>query len=123
MNGYDPRVLLAERSRMMDGLKLALDQTRTFNRYCEHLRYLLLATGDSEKVCHDGRTRLTRSYSALSQIDETVGREVQSANLWIKNDQIYQISRVNEYVNKIKEWNDRGESRWLLKTDRDCYQP
>jgi hypothetical protein len=120
INGYDPRVLIAEMNRTMDHLSLAFDQTRTFNRYCEYMRYLLVTTPKTESLCAQNKKTLQGHYSEIAALDTDIAQRIVDANLWEKTPVVYQTSRVSEYANHIKSWNDRGESKWYLKFDSRC---
>ena len=115
--GHDNRVLLAEIEKINESLKLALDQTKTFHRYCEFIKYMMNATPETDLLCIKNRKKISEKYLELANTDQEAKEKLSKCKLWKKDDLIIQTSRVSEYSDHIHAWNNRGDERWCLKND------
>lgn len=111
----DKRIFLAEQNRVIEKLKLALDQTKTFGRYCDYIKYMMLGTVETEQICIENTDELKGKYSALVSYDQKLAELINKANLWERGAQIIQKSRVQEFSQHIENWNQRGDLRWRLR--------
>jgi hypothetical protein len=116
----DKRIKIGSDMRIQSQLNLLFSQTRTFHRYCEYTRYILLATPTTQEECAKGRAEIQAMYLDIQTKNPELKAKIESAQLWPMSSEVYQTSRVSEYSNHINEWNMRGEKRWCLKTDQNC---
>ena len=121
-------VRIAEAYRLKTQLEHAFDQSRVIRRYCEYVTYTLLITDELRELCLDLKEDLKEDYADLVKDFPLYGDGLREANLWPEDSEgytgcktaVYQTSRVDEYADKINEWNARKAERWCKSSDQWC---
>ncbi|MFZ4715878.1 MAG: hypothetical protein ACOYL6_19300 [Bacteriovoracaceae bacterium] len=114
-NKVEKRIFLSALKDVRLELDLALTQTKTLDRYCHFMNYMLLITDKTNRICSEAKDDLTGRYSEASGLDSLTQNYIASHFKWMESDGNYQSSRVKDYSIHLEEWIERGNERWELK--------
>lgn len=96
-------------------LELAITQTKTLDRYCHFMNYMLITTKAAQPMCEESKIELKLGYELLSKLDGLTKDYITKKLTWLVMDGNYQSSRVTDFSIMLRAWLEEGDSRWELK--------
>ena len=115
----DKRLFYADLKNVQTDLDLSLAQTKTIDRYCDFMNYMLLTNKKTANTCSIAKNELIEMYDDAAKTDSVLKKYVGENLSWLEaNSNNYLSSRVQDYSLLLQEWLARGDERWELKPIR-----
>lgn len=112
----DKRPFLSLIKDQKTGLDIAITQSKTLDRYCHFMNYMLITTKEAEPMCLQSKIELQQSYETLSKLDDLIKSYISKKLTWLVMDrENYQSSRVKDFSDHLQRWLAEGDTRWELK--------
>lgn len=110
----DKRPFLALLKDKRNDLDLTVTASKTLDRYCHFMNYMLLSTKETTNTCAEAKTELLDGYKLLNQLDQLTKTYLDKKMTWLTMDGNYQSSRVMDFSIHLREWLAEGNARWEL---------
>lgn len=110
----DGRVFISKYRRTFDKLDTALSQRKAIARYCEYIAYTSTLNSGSQYACEVRVDEIARSFKVFDR-NAAEFKALADYNKWASENLDIQSSRVRDYADLIRQWNSKGDSRWLKK--------
>lgn len=111
----DRRPFLSLIKDKKNDLDLTINSTKTLDRYCHFMNYMLITTRETNVTCNEAKTELKDDYSKLSKLDNLTKDYIAKKLTWLVMDGNFQSSRVMDFSIHLRDWLAEGNARWELK--------
>ncbi len=110
-------VFIPAENKLLNKLKLSLDESKNMKRYCDYIYYLEKTTIQISDICFEHDESIKKHYAEIKKIDKNYYQQIKDANLWTKRPETRLKSRVQEYMLKLENWRKKKETRWCKMND------
>lgn len=111
----DRRPFLSLVKDKKNDLDLTINSTKTLDRYCHFMNYMLITTRETNAICNEVKTELKADYEKISKLDNLTKDYIAKKLTWLVMDGNFQSSRVMDFSIHLRDWLAEGNARWELK--------
>jgi|GEM_PF-3491547 len=113
--GNDYRIFVTEENKVVDLLKLAVEQSHSINRYCEYARYMTLSDIRLNDRCTEITLKLKAQFNRTTAKYTELSLPMPMNTIFAESNRIFSSSRIADFAAHLGEWNARGDERWTLR--------